>query len=160
MKYAVWSIIFGLVWVAVTGVFTLPNLAIGALFGAASLFFVRGNIRTTQFSVRMVPALSLLRLFLYEVMMSAIKVAGLVLRPKMDLKPGIFAYETALTKDSHITLLANLITLTPGTLSVDVSDDSRTLYIHAVDCSDVRAISDDIRNGFERKIREAFGDPV
>jgi multicomponent Na+:H+ antiporter subunit E len=160
MNYIIWSFIFGLVWVAVTGAFTLPNLALGITFGAGSLFFIRSNIATTPFFLRVVPVLSLIRLFLYELMMSAIKVAALVLRPKMDLKPGIFAYETALTKNSHITLLANLITLTPGTLSVDVADDERTLYIHAVDCSDVEATRADIRNGFERKIREAFGDAL
>ncbi len=160
MNYAIWSLIFGVVWVAVTGAFTLPNLALGTVFGAASLFFIRGNIGTTPFFLRIVPVLSLVRLFLYELMMSAIKVAMLVMRPKMDLKPGIFAYETTLTIDSHITLLANLITLTPGTLTVDVSDDRRTLYIHAVDCSDIEATRADIRNGFEQKIREAFGDPV
>ena len=159
MNYAIWSVIFGVVWVAVTGAFTLPNLALGTMFGAASLFFIRGDIGSSPVFLRVVPLLSLLRLFLYELIMSAIKVAALVLRPKMDLKPGIFAYETELTKDSHITLLANLITLTPGTLSVDVSEDRRTLYIHGVDCSNLEATRADIRNGFERKIREAFGDP-
>ena len=39
-------------------------------------------------------------------------------------------------RDFEITLLANLITLTPGTLSVDVSDDRKTLFVHAIDCSD------------------------
>ena len=151
---------FGIVWVAVTGAFTLPNLALGTVFGASSLFFIRGNVGESPFFLRIFPVLSLVRLFLYELIMSAIKVAALVLRPNMNLKPGIFAYETALTKDSHITLLANLITLTPGTLTVDISDDRRTLFIHGVDCSDVEATRADIRNGFERKIREAFGDPV
>ena len=159
MNYVIWSIILGVVWVAVTGAFTMPNFALGTAFGAASLFFIRGNIAPTPFFLRVVPVLSLLRLFLYELMMSAIKIAALVLRPKMNLKPGIFAYETALIKDSHITLLANLITLTPGTLTVDVSDDRRTLFIHAIDCSDVEATIASIRNGFERKIWEAFGDP-
>jgi multicomponent Na+:H+ antiporter subunit E len=160
MNYAIWSLIFGMVWVAVTGAFTLPNLALGAAFGAGSLIFIRENIGKTPFFLRVVPVLSLTRLFLYELMMSAIKVAALVLQPNMNLKSGIFAYETTLTKDSHITLLANLITLTPGTLTIDISDDRRTLYIHAVDCSDIEATCADIRNGFEQKIREAFGDPV
>ena len=61
-----------------------------------------------------------------------------------------------LIKDAEITLLANLITLTPGTLSVDVSDDRKYLYVHSIDCSDVEALIDDIRNGFERKILEVF----
>ncbi|NKF32215.1 Na+/H+ antiporter subunit E, partial [Pseudomonas sp. BGM005] len=49
-----------------------------------------------------------------------------------------------------------LITLTPGTLSVDVSTDRRTLYVHALDCSDPETARRGIANGFERKIMEAF----
>jgi multicomponent Na+:H+ antiporter subunit E len=59
-------------------------------------------------------------------------------------------------RDFEITLLANLITLTPGTLSVDVSDDRRLLFVHAIDCPDADKAVRDIRDGFERKILEAF----
>ncbi|MNL15654.1 Na(+)/H(+) antiporter subunit E [compost metagenome] len=72
------------------------------------------------------------------------------------MQPGIFAYPLRLTTDFEITLLANLITLTPGTLSVDVSEDKTTLYVHAIDCSNIEAAKNDIRNGFEKKIMEAF----
>ena len=66
-------------------------------------------------------------------------------------------YTLCRKSDVEITLLANMITLTPGTLSVDVSDDRSTLYVHALECSDADGIRRDIANGFERKIREAFG---
>ncbi|MEP3300463.1 MAG: Na+/H+ antiporter subunit E, partial [Roseibium sp.] len=56
----------------------------------------------------------------------------------------------------EITMLANLITLTPGTLSVDVSEDRKTLYVHCIDVPDPQATIDDIKNGFERKILEVF----
>jgi multicomponent Na+:H+ antiporter subunit E len=160
MSFFIWNLIFAVVWVAVSGAFTLPNMALGFVFGSASLFLIRSQTGAFAYFHRTGRILSLVRLFAYELLMSAITVAGLVLRPNMNLKPGIFAYETELTKDSHITLLANLITLTPGTLTVDVSDDKRTLYIHAVDCSDIDATSAGIRNGFERKIKEAFGDLI
>jgi len=74
----------------------------------------------------------------------------------MDIKPGIFAFPLTVDRDFEITLLANLITLTPGTLSVDVSDDRRTLYVHALDCSNPQAARKAIAEGFERKIMEAF----
>ena len=75
---------------------------------------------------------------------------------KWNSKPGIFAYPLKVDRDFEITLLANLITLTPGTLSVDVSDDRRLLFVHAIDCSDADKAVRDIRDGFERKILEAF----
>ncbi len=83
-----------------------------------------------------------------------------VVRRDMALKPGIFAYETGLTRDMEVTLLANLITLTPGTLSVDIRDDGRDgrriLYVHALDCADPAGLRRGIADGFERRIREAF----
>ena len=89
-------------------------------------------------------------------MLSAYRVARLVLTPRMDLKPGIFAYRLKLDRNFEITLLANLITLTPGTLSVDVSPDRKTLFVHAIDCSDPEKNRRDIAEGFERAIMEAF----
>ena len=100
--------------------------------------------------------LSLAGIFVRELLLSGWRVAKLVMSPRMDLKPGIFAYPLSVDRDFEITLLANMITLTPGTLSVDVSEDRRTLYVHALDCSDVEASIAEIRNGFERKIEEAF----
>ncbi|MGO8470271.1 Na+/H+ antiporter subunit E, partial [Rhizobium leguminosarum] len=66
------------------------------------------------------------------------------------LKPGIFAFPLTVTSDFQITLLANLITLTPCTLSVDFSTDRRTLYVHSLDCSDPETTKRDIANGFDR----------
>jgi multicomponent Na+:H+ antiporter subunit E len=59
-------------------------------------------------------------------------------------------------RDFEIALLANLITLTPGTLSVDISRDRRLLFVHSIDGSDPEGLKRDIANGFERKIMEAF----
>jgi multicomponent Na+:H+ antiporter subunit E len=95
-------------------------------------------------------------LFLYELLLSGYRVARLVLTPRMQLKPGIFAYPLKVDRNFEITLLANLITLTPGTLSVDVSDDRKTLFVHAIDCSDPDQTRRDIANGSERRILEAF----
>jgi multicomponent Na+:H+ antiporter subunit E len=95
-------------------------------------------------------------LFLYELVLSAVRVAAIVLRPKIELSPGIIACPLTVDRDFEITMLANLITLTPGTLSVDVSEDRKTLYVHCIDVPDPQATIDDIKNGFERKILEAF----
>jgi multisubunit Na+/H+ antiporter MnhE subunit len=61
-----------------------------------------------------------------------------------------------LERDSEIALLANLITLTPGTLSLDVSADRRTLYVHAMAVTSPDDLRREIQGGFERRILEAF----
>jgi multicomponent Na+:H+ antiporter subunit E len=99
--------------------------------------------------------LSLLLLFLRELILSALKVAWLVVRPRLRIRPAIIGHPLTLTTDAQITLLANLITLTPGTLSVDVSADRKTLYVHVIDLESKDTLIADIAAGFERKILEA-----
>ena len=102
--------------------------------------------------------LSLAILFLYELMASAVRVALVVVRPDMSkaVRPAIVAVPLSVKSEAEITLLANLITLTPGTLSVDVSADKSVLYVHALYMDDRDAMIADIANGFEKKIREVF----
>lgn len=156
MRYATAVALFALLWLAVSGSFTVANLLLGIAASALSLALVRGHAWPGGGRLRPLKALSLLVLFARELALSAWKVAVLVATPKMALKPGIFAFPLTVDRDFEITLLANLITLTPGTLSVDVSDDRRVLYVHAIDCSDPVRARRDIADGFERKIMEAF----
>ncbi len=100
--------------------------------------------------------LALLLQFLRELIVSAVRVAWLVIQPKPRLRPAIIAYPLTVTTDAQITLLANMITLTPGTLSIDVSEDRKTLFIHAIDIESKEALVGAIAGGFETKILEAF----
>ena len=150
------NLVLTLIWAAVSGSFSLPNLILGFATGALSLWLVREQLSAVRHAVRPLKLLLLIGLFFKELSLSAIKVAILVVRPNMQLRPGIFAFPLTLTRDFEITLLANLITLTPGTLSVDVSADRKTLYVHALDCHDPAAEKRAISSGFERRIREAF----
>lgn len=94
--------------------------------------------------------------FLREFAFSVFRVARLVLSPHLHIRPGIFVFPLSVSRDFEITLLANLITLTPGTLSVDVTADGKALLVHAIDCPDPDAARREIAEGFERLIREAF----
>ncbi len=157
MSRFVIGLLFLVVWFAITGSFTVANGLFGAGVAALSLFLIRHQVRESETYWGRIPAIvSLALLFIKELAMSAWTVAMLVIRPRLALTPGIFAYPLTVKSDFEITLLANLITLTPGTLSVDVSPDRATLYVHALDCSDVEATKRSIAEGFERKIMEAF----
>jgi multicomponent Na+:H+ antiporter subunit E len=150
------NVLLALVWAAVSGSFSVHNLVFGFLLGTFCLVLIREQTGSRGYYARTRKILSLVLLFLKELALSAWKVAVLVASPKMTLKPGIFAFPLTVDRDFEITLLANLITLTPGTLSVDVSEDRRFLYVHALDCSDPTAAKRDIADGFEKKIMEAF----
>ncbi|WP_026381208.1 Na+/H+ antiporter subunit E [Afifella pfennigii] len=150
------NILLAIAWAAVTGSFSLVNLLFGFVLGACVLWIIREQIGTRSYLGRSLRVVSLGFLFFYELVMSAIRVAWLVVQPKMPLRPAIIAYPLRVNRDFEITLLANLITLTPGTLSIDVSPDRRILYIHAVDVPDPDELKREIAEGFERKILEAF----
>lgn len=156
MKLVVIAVVFAIVWAAVTGSLSPLNLVLGFLLGLLAVWIIRRDFVGGRTVFRPLRLLSLAILFIKELAMSAWRVAVLVASPKMDLKPGIFAFPLTVDRDIEITLLANLITLTPGTLSVDVSEDRRFLYVHALDCSDPVGTKRDIAGGFERKILEAL----
>ena len=149
------TVLLAIGWCAATGNFTVANLLLGALVGGFCLFLIRGQIGGVRFWRRVIRVMSLAWLFLIELAQSAVRVGFLVLRPRLDLKPAFIAFPLAVTRDVEITLLANLVTLTPGTLSVDVSADRKFLLIHAIDVTDREALIRSIREGLEQKVMEA-----
>jgi len=106
--------------------------------------------------MRVFRILKLVLVFAREFMLSVFRVTRLVLSPGMRFTPCAFRFPLTLTSDFQITLLANLITLTPGTLTVDVTDDRAALIVHAIDCPDPDSARREIADGFEKLIREAF----
>ncbi|KZM49222.1 Na+/H+ antiporter subunit E [Labrenzia sp. OB1] len=150
------NILLALAWGAVTGNFSEVNLAFGFVLGLGALYLIREQVGTTLYFKRFAKGIGLALLFVYELVLSAWRVAVIVLQPRIKLQPGIIAFPLTVDRDFEITMLANLITLTPGTLSVDVSDDRKILYVHCIDVPDPQATIDDIKNGFERKILEVF----
>jgi multicomponent Na+:H+ antiporter subunit E len=158
MSTAFLVVILALVWAGISGNFTGLNLLFGGLIGAVAVLVLREALSGPRTSRRVRRVLSLALLFLYELMVSAVRVALVVIRPDMSksVRPAIVAVPLSVKSDAEITLLANLITLTPGTLSVDVSADKSVLYVHALCMDDRDAMIADIANGFEKKIREVF----
>lgn len=158
MNLALIFIALTVTWAAITGGFNLPNLILGGLVAWGALYILRDRVARPAVLIQLWRIASLAGLFLYELFLSAIRVAVLVLRPDMKnhLKPAIIAFPLRATRDAEITLLANLITLTPGTLSVEVSEDRRVLYVHALSCTDRDALVRDIAHGFESKVMEVF----
>lgn len=158
MNTAFLIVILALTWAGMSGNFSGLNLLFGGLIGGVAVLLLRQSLAGRHGLRRMRRVLSLTGLFLYELMASAVRVAMVVMRPDMSrvLRPAIIAVPLNVQSDAEITLLANMITLTPGTLSVDVSADKSVLYVHALSLDDREAMIADIANGFEKKVREVF----
>jgi multicomponent Na+:H+ antiporter subunit E len=147
-----------LIWAAITGNFSLPNIALGAGIGLLTAVLLRNGLAKPLKSGRLRRVAALAALFLWELLVSAVRVALIVLRPSLrgSLRPAIIAFPLSVKSDVEITLLANLITLTPGTLSVDVADDRSALYVHVLHLTDRDQLVAEIAGGFERRVREVF----
>lgn len=92
--------------------------------------------------------------FFYELTLSSVTVAIAAFRPQIDSHSAIVAVPIELRTDFGIAVLANLVTLTPGTCSLHVSDDRRLLYVHALDAQVRDDLIASIKNVFERRIAE------
>jgi len=97
---------------------------------------------------------------LWEVLKANIDVAYRVAHPGLPIKPGIVKVKTSLRSDIACTLLANSITLTPGTMSVDIDMDRSVLYVHWIDVRshDIESATQIIVERFEKILRKIFED--
>ena len=150
------NILLAVAWAAVTGRFTLSSLLIGFGLGFLVLFATRRVVGSSNYGVKVRQAVGLAGFFVWNLVLANLRVALEVLTPPHLMRPGVIGIPLDAQTDAEITLLANLISLTPGTLSLDVSADRRTLYIHAmyIPGGDLEAVRRQIKNGFERRVLE------
>lgn len=153
MNVAGITIILALMWAAITGTFTLPNLLLGAGIGISALFITREHVVPPRTLGQLRRLISLFGLYLYDLTLSAIRVAGIVLDPhlKTRLRPAIMAIPIEVRGDVQVTILANLVTLTPGTVSIDINDEHTILYVHELSLEDRQSVLDEIRE-YEIKV--------
>ncbi|MEM7488030.1 MAG: Na+/H+ antiporter subunit E [Pseudomonadota bacterium] len=152
------NIILSIAWAALTGNFTLEGLAIGYVVGFVALLIARPLFedRGGGYFKRVWRWTKLIVLFHYELIVSSISVAWDVLTPRHRARPGIIAMPLRAKGEAEVLLVTNLISLTPGTLSLDVTEDCNTLVIHAMFADDPDEIRRQIETGMERWVREAL----
>lgn len=102
-------------------------------------------------------ALRLVMVVTYDIVVANVAVARLVLGPTARLRPAFVEVPLTLTQPMSISLLASIITMTPGTVSSDLSKDNKVLIVHALDCSDTDALVLDIKQRYEKPLLEIFG---
>lgn len=134
MKYVATFLVLFLVYVMLTGGFVVQELILGALISVILTLIIAHYVNYTmdwKFPIRIAIFLGwYLPVFIWQLLLANIDVAKRVLNPKLPLNPGFVKVPTDLEGDFAKLMLANSITLTPGTLSVDVKDQA--VYVHTV----------------------------
>lgn len=143
-----------LLWCVLTGSVSFGNMLLGYIFGIVGLYIMRPFLPGGFYLIPFLKVIRLLFIFIVELLKANISVLKIVMARKIDIQPAFFVYPTELRKDWEISLLSLLITLTPGTVVVAVSDDKSKLYIHAIDFSDIDSEIEGIRTSFENAIKE------
>jgi multicomponent Na+:H+ antiporter subunit E len=146
------NLVLTIVWVFLTGSLEVINFVFGFVLSFHVLWLISRKEVSRKYYVIAPRLFGFFFYFLYELLKANIQVAHDVITPKFYMQPGIVAYPLDAETDLEITILANVISLTPGTLSLDVSDDKKVLYIHAMYVNSKEEFIQDIKSGFERRI--------
>jgi multicomponent Na+:H+ antiporter subunit E len=146
------NILLALTWTALTGVFTPANFLLGFGLGFLALQVARRPLGKTGYFSTLPRLASFVLFFLGELIIANLQVAAAVLTPRWHMRPRVLAVPLEAATDVEITLLANLVSLTPGWLSLDVSSDRRVLYIHAMFAEDPEQVRRQVKEGFERRL--------
>jgi multicomponent Na+:H+ antiporter subunit E len=147
------NILLAILWALLIGPFSPNNLLVGFLVGMLAIAMCSRAGRT--YAWRFWAIVALLLFLAKELVKANIKVAWYTVSSLKTLRPAILAVPLEQLTDTEITLLANLITLTPGTLTIDVSADKRQMFVHFMHVDDPKEAVLEIKSGFERRILEA-----
>jgi multicomponent Na+:H+ antiporter subunit E len=141
-------------WGAAAGDFSSTTLGVGFAAGFLALYAFDAGERGTAYHRRVLATLGLTAYFIYDLVKSSVQVAGAVLSPARRQRARFVVMPLDVRSEFGIMLTANLISLTPGTLSVDVAADRRTLLIHAMFADDPAAVVKGLKDGIERRVLE------
>ncbi len=132
----------------------IETMVIGFLIGAIIVFLMRRFYGGTFYLYRVIKLVQLILIFISEIIQSSIVVIKHILTPKINIKPGIFTYKTILHSNWEVTTLALLLTLTPGSVVMEVNEEGNMFYIHAMDIERYKVNLENSLKRFEHAIME------
>lgn len=146
------NVLLTVIWVALTGSFAYLNFIFGFMISFFVMWIIsRDNDDRKYFTIAF-KVVGFFFYFLYEFFKATIQVAFEVMTRKFQMKPGIIKMPLDAKTDLEITILSNLISLTPGTLVLDVSEDKKVMYIHGMYMEDKEKFIQEIKEGFEKPL--------
>jgi len=157
MRFFAINILLAFVWAALIGEFSLATLGSGFIFAYIILYTVfygktSADPHADAYIRRFPKVIYFLCYYIFEIFRSNLIVAYDIMTPNFMMKPGVIALPLEAKTDLEITVLANLISMTPGTLSLDVSEDRKTLYVHAMYIDDPEKLKAEIKNNLEKRV--------
>ncbi|WP_425260880.1 Na+/H+ antiporter subunit E [Rubrivivax sp. RP6-9] len=151
------SLLIAAVWLMLQQSLAVPQLISAAVLALLLPRLLHGFLGPATRLRAPLVALRFVALVLWDIVVSNLTVARLVLDPRAAPQPAWVPVPLALTHPTAITLLAAVITTTPGTVSCVVDEERRQILVHALDCDDPAALAAQIRQRYEAPLMEIFG---
>lgn len=149
-----WNLLLAAVWVLMTGNFEFLNYVFGFFIGYVVILLMSRSVSTvTDYPRRLPRTIYFLLYFIEELVKSNLKVAIDIITPTFMGRPGVIGLELDAKTNLEITLVANVISLTPGTLSLDVSADKKILFVHAMYLIDEEKVRAELKNLEQRLLK-------
>lgn len=150
------SLSLTLLWLLLVNEFSAGALVLGAVLGWL-IPFVTSRFWPEAIRIRRPGVfLRFFGVFVFDIVRGSFQVAGLILKGPASLRPAFVEVPLVLTTDLGISLLANTISLTPGTVSAQLTADRRTLIVHTIDTADPSALVAEIKQRYETPLRQVF----
>lgn len=150
------NVVIAGVWMLLQETLTLESFVLGYFIGLLVLYFTVRRLDAPLYIQRVFAAVKLIVAFLFEVVRSGVRVSYLILHPRLPISPGLVVVPLDVTSNEAITIFAGMITMAPGSISVELSDDRACLYVHALEAGDPHKASAFFKDVFERRIMEVF----
>lgn len=151
------------VWVGLWGSVTVANVLGGLAVALVLLAVLPLPDVPSRGIVRPLAVLRFLGAFAVDLVRASVQVIVLVLRPRKELRQAVVAVEVVGASDQLLTLLGNAISLTPGTLTLEVDRERRILYVHLLQLDPHRDAVERVRQDIlrvERRAIDAIGSPA
>lgn len=162
MTQFAWNLLLAIIWAVALDDVSLRGFLIGFAVGYVILAATwRLGFDWTgtggAYSRKVIEVFAFIFFFVRELVVANLRMAMYTISPLSKLKPGIVAIPLDEDlSDLEITSLAGVVSLTPGTLTLDVSEDRRKLYVHFMDASDAEAVRKKLYEGFEARIKRVL----
>jgi multicomponent Na+:H+ antiporter subunit E len=154
IKQFLMNLMLTFIWVALTGHLDYINFFFGFALGFFMLWLIERNRKNRDYFYRVPKIIHFILYFFIDMLRANWEVAKDVMTPNYKTTPGIVQYTMNANTDFEVTMLCNIISLTPGTLILDVSEDKKTVYIHVMYLRDKEKFITRMRNGTEKKLLE------
>ena len=156
MSLPILNIVLAVVFMILLGSDSINVFLSGFVLGYAALWLSKPLYPDTLYFKKLPKTINLAGYFLKELIVSNLRVLWDVITPRHINRPGIIGIPLTAQTELEIFVVASLISLTPGTLSVDLSEDHKTLFVHVMFLDDVEKARAEIKNGLERRILEVM----